>query len=81
MLNRIKFIFQRIKRIFKKIHSIVNLIINFVLLSLVYFLGVGFTFLLSRILGKRFFDMGIDKKIGTYWSDIEEETDNYYRQF
>jgi len=59
-------------------------IINFILLSIVYFIGVALTSIIAKILGKHFMDIKQEKKKKTYWKDYnlkKEPIDNYYRQF
>lgn len=62
-------------------HNITN-VVNFVLLFLVYFIGVGSTSLASKLSKKRFLDL--KQKGETYWKerDLGKQTlDKYYRQF
>lgn len=67
---------------FKQFGHIINNIINFVLLSVVYFIGVGITFLVAKIMGKHFLNTG--KKKDTYWVKLnlgKQKMEDYYRQF
>ena len=60
----------------------ITIIVNSVLLSLVYFIGVGFTSMFAKLIGKRFLD--IKKNRETYWDDLnlkKEDLKRYYRQF
>jgi hypothetical protein len=55
---------------------------NFVLLSLVYFLGIGLSSLFFR--GKGPAKTGMDGTISTYWRDLDRgkrDADAYYRPF
>jgi len=59
-------------------------IINSLLLTIVYFIGVGLTSIFSRIFGKRFMDINIDKSSSSYWTDLnlnKKEKREYLRQF
>ncbi len=62
----------------------IGIFLNLFLLTVVYFLGVGLVCLISKILGKKFLDLNIDKRGKTYWekrSIIGEEETNFHRQF
>jgi hypothetical protein len=59
----------------------INSIITFVLLSFVYFIGVGLTSIVAKISGKHFLDMKAKK---TYWISLnpkKKPIEAYYRQF
>lgn len=61
-------------------HDIATLV-NSAILFVVYFVGIGLTFLASKIVGKRF--LGV-KQVKTYWSDLnlkKSRLEDYYRQF
>ena len=62
----------------------ISIIVNSVLLSVVYLLGVGFTSLFAKFKKKHFMDMKVSKANGTYWSDLnhhKKQLQDYYRQF
>lgn len=66
---------------FKLASSLVSTLINSLLLSVVYFLGVGFSSLIAKAIGRHFLDKG---KQTSYWHDIPEikrEMNRHYRQF
>jgi hypothetical protein len=59
-------------------------IINSVLLSIVYLLGVGLTAIIAKIVGKHFLETKISKKTMTYWSELnlkKKDLEKYYRSF
>ena len=57
-------------------------IINTVLLSIVYFLSIGFVSIVAKIFGKKFLNLAIDRDKTTYWDDVEKKSsEDYYRQF
>jgi hypothetical protein len=61
-----------------------SVIIDSILLSVVYFLGVGLTSLAARLFHKHFLDMRLSKRRKSYWSDLNLEkrpVEEYYRQF
>jgi hypothetical protein len=63
-------------------HIIIN-IVNFILLSIVYFVGIGPTSVVAKIARKNFLDLK-KKKTDSYYTkkDIKKEPiENYYRQF
>jgi len=57
-------------------------LINFVLLTVVYFLGVGITSIIAKISGKRFLEL--KKREDSYWSKLnlgKLKKKEYFRQF
>ncbi len=61
----------------------IAVIINSVLLSIVYFLGVGGTSIIAKIFGKHFLDLKMRRK-DSYWSELnltKRPLEEYYRQF
>ncbi len=61
----------------------IALVINAILLSLVYSIGVGLTSIAARLFGKHFLEMKLSKG-ETYWSELnlrKKKIDDYYRQF
>ena len=80
----IKKILDGIKKGFKNYGENITVIVNSLLLSIVYFIGVGITSLFARILKKRFLDTKISEKEKTYWKDLnlkKKSLKEYYRQF
>jgi hypothetical protein len=72
-----------VKEGFREYGENILLIINSVLLSVVYFIGIGLTSLAAKAAGKRFFDKA-DKRSKTYWTDLDHgkrQKNGYYRQF
>jgi hypothetical protein len=62
----------------------ISIIINTILLLIVYLIAVGFTSVLSKIMGKNFLSLKPDKKRDSYWLLIkpkEVSHDDYYKQF
>ena len=62
----------------------IAIIINSVLLTLVYFIGIGITAIICKIFRKQFLDLKPDKNAITYWSDIDlkkRPIKEHYRQF
>ncbi len=61
------------------------LIVNTILLSAVYLIGVGPTSLIARLVGKRFLETKLRKgKNDSYWQDLslkKRPMEEYYRQF
>ena len=61
----------------------IALIINSLLLSGIYLIGVGLTSIMAKISGKKFFETRLSKK-NTYWSELslkKKKIEDYYRQF
>ena len=60
----------------------IALIINTVLLTIVYLLGVGLTSIFAKALRKHFLEMKLSND--SYWSDLnlkKKSMEGYYRQF
>ncbi len=60
----------------------ISIIINSILLSAVYIIGVGITSIIAKLSGKHFLDMKLRKE--TYWEDSDLKggpKKDYYRQF
>ncbi len=64
-------------KFFQKIIKIPQILVNTVLLSIVYFIGVGVSFLIYKITKKQLFDINKKK---SYWSRYLEDK-NYYRMY
>ena len=59
-------------------------VVNSILLTFVYFVGAGLTFVAAKLFGKHFLDLEINKKTNSYWSDLnlgKKPMKEYYRQF
>lgn len=64
-------------------HKIADMV-NFILLSLVYFVGVGITSLLAKIFKKHFLNVKLDQSRHSYWEPLnlgKKSKEDYYRQF
>lgn len=62
----------------------ITLVINSILLSVVYFVGIGIIALFSRIMKKRYLDLKENNKVKSYWDEYHlttKEKESYYRQF
>ncbi len=62
----------------------ISRIVNTVLLSLVYLIGVGTTSIVAKLAKKNFLDLKIDKNVNSYWSELnlgKSPMKEYYRQF
>ena len=68
----------------KNFSSSISCIINFILLSSVYIIGVGLTAVFARSVNKHFLDMKLCHEKDSYWSDLnlkKRSIEKYYRQF
>lgn len=57
-------------------------IINSILLSIVYFVGIGLTSIFAKFFNKGLLDLELND--GSYWEDLnlgKEDITKYYRQF
>lgn len=62
----------------------ISAIINLILLSIIYILGVGLTSIFAKIFGKYFLDLKINKNTDSYWESLnlsKQPRETYYRQF
>jgi cytochrome c biogenesis protein CcdA len=76
--------FSGFKKGFELFGSNITCLVNTVLLTAVYIVGVGLTFLVSRIFKKRFLETKVDKKLKTYWSELNLKTqkiEEYLKQY
>jgi hypothetical protein len=74
--------FNSFKKGFMDFGKNITLIVNCILLTPVYFIGVGITSIIAKISGKHFIDTKMGKK--TYWKELnlkKKPLDEYYRQF
>lgn len=67
----------------KKFNLLISKMINTILLTIVYFVGIGITSIAGKIFRKRFLDM--DLKGGeSFWIEVEEKAktrEDYKRMF
>ena len=55
-------------------------VVNVVVLTIVYFLGIGVISVIAKIARKEFLSLKLDYERGTYWEDYEE-CEDYERMF
>lgn len=80
----IKNFFIGVKEGTKLFGETISGIVNFILLSFVYFIGVGVTSIIAKLSKKRFLELKISEKEKTYWSELnltKKPLEEYYRQF
>jgi hypothetical protein len=68
----------------KRFGEDIGIIINTLILTIVYILGIGLTFIVSKLVGKKFLDLKIDKNKDTYWTTLnlnKKPFQEYLRQF
>lgn len=59
-------------------------LVNSILLTFVYMIGVGSTYLVAKCFRKKFLDLKHDKNRKSYWEDLnltKKPIEEYYRQF
>ena len=77
---------MKLKKILKPLEflgKIISSMVNFILLSIVYFLGIGLTSIIAKVFNKKFLDLKKENK-KTYWEEKEmsdKEFQDYFRQF
>ncbi|MBT7903325.1 hypothetical protein HN587_05665 [Candidatus Woesearchaeota archaeon] len=62
----------------------ISIIVNTVLLTIVYFIGVGITSIIAKLFKKKFLQTKISKKRESYWTALnlkKNKMETYYRQF
>lgn len=69
---RFREFFKGFKEGFGLFGKIISGLINAILLSIVYFIGVGVTSIICRLGGKRFLDLRLDKSKDSYWEKREQ---------
>jgi len=80
----VKEFFRGIKKGQKNFGEDIQSIINFIMLTFVYFLGVGITSIFARIFNKHFLNLKISKEKETYWQNNNKKDvkmEEFYRQF
>lgn len=68
----------------KKFGEDIAMVVNTLMLSVVYFFGVGLTSIAAKLFKKRFLNLKKDDNAITYWKDInlsKKNMEEYYRQF
>jgi len=76
--------FKGFKSGFKEFGDGITIIVNSILLTLVYIVGVGITAIVAKVVGKDFLEMETSRKKESYWDDLnlkKEDIDKYYRRF
>jgi hypothetical protein len=75
--------FSEFKDGMKNFGTTISIIVNSILLFLVYLIGVGLTFLLSKIFRKKFLDTK-PENVKSYWKELNlknQKKEECYRQF
>lgn len=83
-MRKLKQFFKGFKKGTTNFGHNITLVINSILLSLVYIIGVGLTSIAAKLFGKHFLDIKWSKKKKSYWSDLnlkKKPIEEYYRQF
>lgn len=83
MSNTDSFI-KGLKQGFTLFGEIITTAVNFLLLSIVFIIGVGVTSVISKVIRKRFLQIKFDKDQKTYWQTLDldkKPIKEYYRQF
>ena len=84
LARKLKYFLRGFHRGIKDFSSSMSIIINIILLTVVYLIGIGVTSLFAKLVRKHFLDLKIKKEAHTYWSDLNltrRPNEEYYRQF
>lgn len=80
-MNKISAFFMGLKQGFRDFSHLITNIVNFILLSIVYFIGVGIVSLTAKLVGKHFIDL---KNSGSSWVQRKlkkRPIEEYHRMF
>ena len=83
-MNSLKSFFTGFFEGTKKFSSNINVIVNSLLLTIVYFTAVAATSILAKLLRKNFLDIDSSQKKDSYWQNLNLKKENrqkYYQQF
>jgi large-conductance mechanosensitive channel len=83
-MEKIKVFINSYKKGLKVFGEHIALLVNFILLTFVYFFAVGPTALIARLFKKQFLDLKLSKKSKSYWTKTnleEKNSESYYQQF
>ena len=81
-MAKVKEMFDEFMEGSKMFGELISAIINLLLLSIVYFIGIGLTSIFAMVFGKKFIDDKATKD--SYWEELNLTTQSfkeYYRQF
>ena len=81
-MKKLKQFFNGFQKGIKGFSDNISTIINFILLSMVYLIGIGLTSITAKIFGKHFLDM--KNKKDSYWHNLKLKNKNieeYYKPF
>jgi len=62
----------------------IAVIVNTILLSIIYFIGIGLTSIVAKLFGKHFLELEKKESLSSYWSELnlgKKPIKEYYRQF
>ena len=83
-MAKFKLYFIAFKKGISEFGQNISTLVNFILLSIVYLFGVGFTSIVSKIFEKKFLETKLSKNKKTYWSKLDlkkESLEEHMRQF
>ena len=69
---------------FQSVSSTMTKVVNFILLSITYFIGIGSIWIISNITKKYFLNLNPKKNTDSYWQKSnmgKEDKKSYYHQF
>ena len=83
-MSKLKQFFIGFKKGIRDFGHNLTLIVNSILLSIVYCIGIGVTSIIAKIFRRHFLETKTSEEKETYWSDLDLKTrpiEDYYRQF
>jgi hypothetical protein len=75
---------KKITKTANKVGLFIAFLVNSVLLLAVYLIGVGSTFVVAKLVGKKFIELTPSKGSFSYWNDLnlrKKRISRYYKQF
>jgi hypothetical protein len=76
--------FYPIKKGFTNFGTNISVIVNVILLTLVYFVGVGSTSLIAKLVNNHFLSLNKPKPGKTYWANLNlrrKDLKDYFKQY
>ncbi|MBI5393526.1 hypothetical protein HZA96_06680 [Candidatus Woesearchaeota archaeon] len=77
-------IWQAIKKGFLAFSHFMQKVVNTILLTIVYFVGVGLTSLISKLFGKHYMELKLDKDAKSYYKECmstKKVKEEFYRMY
>ena len=77
-------IWEVIKKGFLAFSHFMQMVVNTILLTVVYFVGIGLTSLISKLFGKHYLELKLDKNAKSYYKECystKRPKEEFYRMY